>query len=380
MSVWCILISGGSGLRMGCDGSKTLLPLCGKPALCRALRTLRRHCDGVVLVHRPQDEKDIRAALERANLSVERFAPGGCDRQESVQNGLKQLPDDCSIVLVHDGARPLVDDDTIVHVLADVRAYGTGIASTPVTDTIKQVHPDETVASTPERAQLRAVQTPQGFSRTLLDRAHREVKQRCTDDAALVEALGVPVHLSRGSARNIKLTTPEDITLAEMYLSGSPRIGHGYDAHRLVEERALVLGGVTIPYEKGLLGHSDADVLLHALTDALLGAAALGDIGKHFPDRDPKYRGISSLLLLKEAAKLLYENGYAPMNVDVTVIAQRPRLADYIPRMRENIADALVLPVSCVSVKATTTEGMGFEGAGEGISAHAVAMICTVTD
>ena len=153
------------------------------------------------------------------------------------------------------------------------------------------------------------------------------------------------------------------------------RIGTGYDVHRLVEDRALIIGGVVIPYEKGLLGHSDADVLLHAITDALLGAAALGDIGKHFPDRDPRYKGISSLLLLKEAVKLLKNSGFVPLNIDATVIAQQPKLAAYIPQMRENIANALGIDISFVSVKATTTEGMGFEGEGLGISAHCVAMI-----
>lgn len=375
MSIWSILLAGGSGQRMGTQGNKTLISLCGEPALCRALRTLRRHCDGVVLVIRAEDKDDIALALSQSDLTVERWAEGGYDRQESVKNGLAAVPEDCDIVLVHDGARALVDDETIENVISDVRTYGTGVASTLVTDTIKQIHPDETVDSTPNRALLRAVQTPQGFAYSLLARAHQEITHRCTDDAALVAELGVPIHLSRGNARNIKLTTPEDIALAEFYLGAMPRIGHGYDAHRLVEERALILGGVNIPYEKGLLGHSDADVLLHAITDALLGAAALGDIGQHFPDRDPRYKGISSLILLKEAVKLLRAHGFAPLNIDATIIAQRPKLAAFIPQMRQNIADALGVDLSCVSVKATTTEGMGFEGEGAGISTHAVAMI-----
>ena len=191
----------------------------------------------------------------------------------------------------------------------------------------------------------------------------------------LMERLGVPVHLCAGSPRNIKLTAPEDLTLADFYLSGLPRVGHGYDAHRLVPDRKLILGGVEIPYEKGLLGHSDADVLVHAVIDALLGAAALGDIGGHFPDSDPQYKGVFSIRLLEETARILKDAGFAPRNIDATLIAQRPKLAAYIPRMRENIAAAVGLDTACVSVKATTTEGMGFEGAGEGISAHAVALI-----
>ena len=160
-----------------------------------------------------------------------------------------------------------------------------------------------------------------------------------------------------------------------MLLSGLPRVGHGYDAHRLVEDRKLILGGVEIPYEKGLLGHSDADVLIHAIIDALFGAAAMGDIGQHFPDRDPQYKGISSLLLLNETRRILTEKGFAILNIDSTLIAQKPKLASFIPEMRERIADMLLVDINAVSVKATTTEGMGFEGIGEGISAHAVAML-----
>ena len=375
MSTWSLLLSGGSGTRMGCAGNKTLLPLLGESAVCHALRTLRRHCDGVVMVIRPVDEKDIRAALAKSRLSVEKIVYGGADRQESVCNGLTALPDDCDIVLVHDGARPLVDDETVRNVISSVRQYGSGIASTPVTDTFKQVDENGVAVATPDRNFLRAVQTPQGFKKDLLLRAHHEIKERCTDDAALVSQLGVPVHLCEGSRRNIKLTTPEDIAMAEHYLNVFPRIGHGYDAHKLVEGRKFILGGVDIPYEKGLLGHSDADVLLHAITDALLGAAAMGDIGKHFPDKDPQYKGISSLLLLEKAVALLRENGFEPLNIDATVICQRPKLAPHIPQMRENIARACGLEVDCVSVKATTTEGMGFEGEGLGVSTHAVALI-----
>ena len=375
MSTWSLLLSGGSGTRMGCAGNKTLLPLLGESAICHALRTLRRHCDGVVMVIRPIDEADIRAALAKSHLSVENIVYGGADRQESVYNGLAALPDDCDIVLVHDGARPLIDDETVQNVISSVRQYGSGIASTPVTDTFKQVDENGVAVATPDRNFLRAVQTPQGFKKDLLLRAHHEIKQLCTDDAALVSQLGVPVHLCEGSRRNIKLTTPEDIAMAEHYLNVFPRIGHGYDAHKLVEDRKFILGGVDIPFEKGLLGHSDADVLLPALTDALLGAAAMGDIGKHFPDKDPQYKGISSLLLLEKAVVLLRENGFEPLNIDATVICQRPKLAPHIPQMRENIARACGLEVDCVSVKATTTEGMGFEGEGLGVSTHAVALL-----
>ena len=195
------------------------------------------------------------------------------------------------------------------------------------------------------------------------------------EDAALVEQLGVPVHLCPGSPRNLKLTTPEDIALAEFYLSGMPRIGHGYDVHRLTEGRALILGGVTIPYEKGLLGHSDADVLTHAVMDALLGAAALGDIGKLFPDSADEFAGISSLELLRRVKLHLAAAGYDVVNIDATILAQAPKLAPYREQMRSNIARELQIDVSRVSVKATTEEHLGFTGSGEGMAAHAIALL-----
>ena len=377
MSTWAILLSGGSGTRMGTDINKTLLPLGSECALCRALRVLRRHCDGIITVVRPGDLDAARQAVADSGLTSEWFVPGGENRQESVRCGLDKLPEDCDIVLVHDGARPLVDDLTVQRVIESVRRFGSGVASTPVTDTIKQVDGEGIAVSTPDRGTLRAVQTPPGFARHLLERAHREADCLCTDDAALVARLGVSVHLTEGSPRNIKLTTPEDLFMAQFLLGAMPRIGHGYDAHRLVPERPLILGGVDIPYEKGLLGHSDADVLVHAVIDALFGAAALGDIGRHFPDRDPQYKGIRSVRLLEEAKKRLESSGFSVYNIDATLIAQQPKLASYIPAMRKNIADALGLEESRVSVKATTTEGLGFEGAGEGISAHAVALIHT---
>ena len=185
----------------------------------------------------------------------------------------------------------------------------------------------------------------------------------------------MPVHLCPGSPRNLKLTTPEDIALAEFYLSGMPRIGHGYDAHRLVEGRDLILGGVKIDYEKGLDGHSDADVLVHAVMDALLGAAAMGDIGKLFPDNDDRYLGADSMELLCEVSRRLAEAGYRLGNLDATIIAQRPKLAPYIAQMRRNIADALRTDIGNISVKATTEERLGFTGSGEGIAAHTVCLI-----
>jgi 2-C-methyl-D-erythritol 4-phosphate cytidylyltransferase/2-C-methyl-D-erythritol 2,4-cyclodiphosphate synthase len=259
-------------------------------------------------------------------------------------------------------------------VLRMARETGAAVPALPVTDTLKKGR-DGLVAGTQPREGLYAVQTPQGFSREVLERAYKECVDALTDDAGLVERLGLPVAIVPGSRRNIKITLPEDFAMAEQMMTSAPRVGLGYDAHRLVEGRQLILGGVAIPHEKGLLGHSDADVVLHALTDALLGACALGDIGQHFPDSDPAYQGISSLLLLEKTVALLKEKGFRPMQCDLTIQAQRPKLAPHLPRMRANIAAALGIPLDKVGLKATTTEGLGFVGWEEGIAVQAVAVV-----
>ena len=230
------------------------------------------------------------------------------------------------------------------------------------------------VLDTPDRATLYAVQTPQCFRRALYTQALAAVTGEkaslVTDDCSLFELAGLPVRLTEGDYANYKITTKEDLQKEK-----TMRIGHGYDVHRLVEDRKLIMGGVEIPYEKGLLGHSDADVLLHAVMDAVLGAAALGDIGQHFPDNDPAYKGADSLALTREVARIIAEHGYKVGNIDATILCQRPKLAPHIPAMRRNIADAFGLPVDAVSVKATTEEHLGFTGEGLGIAAHAVALI-----
>ena len=379
MSVYAILVSGGSGTRMGARENKTLLPVGGVPSCVRAGRTLLGAVDGLVAVVRAGEEAVFRAVFQKYALPVSAVVTGGDTRQQSVRRGLDALPGDCSEVLVHDGARPLVDGETVRRVLESVRSYGTGVAAVPMTDTVKRADGTGMVQATLDRAGLWRMQTPQGFRRDILERAHRLAKEEMTDDAALVEALGEPVRLVRSSARNIKLTDREDWMTANLLAGPALRVGSGFDAHRLVPGRALILCGVEVPYELGLDGHSDADVALHALCDALLGAAALGDIGQHFPDTDERYRGISSLLLTERTRALLAEAGFTPVNVDVTIVAQRPKLAPYIGQMRRQVADALRLPLDAVSVKATTTERMGYEGRGEGISAQASVMVAAVT-
>ncbi len=382
-----ILLAAGSGKRMQAGENKVFLPLCGMPALCRSVRAFQGLCDALVLVVKPDEEQKARELLHAHGLmgAVSAIAYGGPERQDSVRNGLALLPKEESIVLIHDGARPLIAKEVIERAIASVKEHGTGVASVPVKDTIKQVDGENKAVSTPDRARLRAVQTPQGFMKSILLAAHHQAEEKgilATDDAALVEALGIPVQLTEGSLDNMKITTPEDVLMAEAALNKregqhppSIRIGQGYDVHQLTRGRKLILCGVEIPHETGLLGHSDADVALHALTDALLGALALGDIGKHFPDSDPAYKGISSLLLLKHVVSLVKKHGFTVGNADVTIVAQRPKLAPYIAAMRESAAEALQTPQDRVNIKATTTEHLGFEGEEKGISAHAVCLL-----
>ncbi len=247
---------------------------------------------------------------------------------------------------------------------------GGAAPAVPVKDTVKQAS-GHLVTDTPDRASLWAVQTPQVFRRQLYLQALEAVQDdSVTDDCQLLERAGMPVELTAGSYENYKITTPDDLKEEKKM-----RIGHGYDVHRLVEGRPLILGGVNIPWEKGLLGHSDADVLAHAVMDALLGAAALGDIGKHFPDTDPAYKGADSLVLAQKVAELLAQEGWRIGNVDATILCQAPKLAPHIAAMRQNLAAALGVDANQVSVKATTEEKLGFTGEGKGIAVHAVALL-----
>lgn len=377
---YAIILAGGSGSRMGAACNKVLLDLQGVPVITRAVKAFESLVDSIVLVSREEDTPAMQAAMVAAQLPVT-IVVGGKTRQESVWNGLCALPAACTHVLIHDGARCLVDEATIRRCMASVEEYGTGVAAIPAIDTIKQVNSEEIVTATPDRSCLRTVQTPQGFTVELIRRAHEAAHTDSflgTDDASLVERLGVPVHLTLGDRSNIKLTTPEDIKMAETFLPHdfpALRIGQGYDVHRLVEGRDLILCGVVVPHTLGLLGHSDADVALHALMDAMLGAMALGDIGKHFPDTDERYRGISSMKLLEHVVELLARNHAHVSNCDVTIVAQKPKLLPYIPQMRANVAAALSLSLNRVNVKATTTERLGFEGREEGISAQAICMV-----
>ena len=384
MKTYALILAGGSGRRMGAAVNKVLLPVAGVPCLRRSVDAFAGLVDEAILVCRLEDRPAVEAAMEGCALPLH-YALGGSTRQASVRSGLLSVPfGPEDLVLVHDGARCLVTAEIISRVLASCLAHGSGVAAVPVSDTIRR--PDPAGAETLDRSRLLAIQTPQGFfARRLLEAsvlAERDGFEG-TDDASLLERLGQPVSYVEGGRYNLKLTSPEDLIMAEALLSGSSlsggqpllRIGQGYDVHRFAENRKLILCGVEVPCDQGLLGHSDADVALHALMDAMLGAAALGDIGQHFPDTDPAYSGISSLLLLEHVRALLSSRGFTPVNLDITIVAQRPKLAPWIPAMRQKIADALRLSPDLVSVKATTTEKLGFEGRCEGISAQAVCLL-----
>ncbi len=365
--VFAIIVAAGKGTRIGFD--KMLYKLEGVPVVERSVMAFQNNSliDSIVVVAGDNIEpvKEITSAYSKVTAVVR----GGSQRAGSVANGLAAIEGD-GLVAVHDGARPFVSDEIINETIAAASKTKAAIPCVPVKDTIKMAAGNVVAQSLP-REKLYITQTPQVFEiadyKKLLE---ENTDFSITDDAQLFEKAGYNVAICKGSYENFKITTIEDIKKEK-----TMRIGHGYDVHKLVENRKLILGGVEIPYEKGLLGHSDADVLAHAVSDALLGAMALGDIGKHFPDTDPQYKGVDSLYLMSCVKKLLDEKGAKIENVDATILCQKPKLAPHIVTMRENIARTLALDVECVSVKATTEEGLGFTGSGEGIAVHSVCLL-----
>lgn len=380
--VTVIVVAAGRGSRFGGDLPKQFLKIGEKTVLERAIEPFQDHpaVDGIIVAASEEYLEYCRMLCSRFH-KTEAVVCGGEQRQDSVFACLEKVND--GLVMVHDGARPFVARDVIDRVIDGAYNHGASAPCVPVKDTIRQTDDSGGLSSTTlERSSLFCVQTPQGFHTQILKRAYEKAQMDGfvgTDDAGLVERLGEPVSITEGDYANIKITTREDLpeqtagwrNLNKMDM----RIGSGYDVHQLTEGRKLILGGVDIPYEKGLLGHSDADVLLHALMDALLGAAALGDIGKHFPDTDEKYRGISSLKLLEHVKLLISDSGYSVGNADITVIAQKPKIASYIPAMRKNIAETLGIEIERVNVKGTTTEKLGFVGRCEGIACEAVCIL-----
>jgi 2-C-methyl-D-erythritol 4-phosphate cytidylyltransferase/2-C-methyl-D-erythritol 2,4-cyclodiphosphate synthase len=282
-------------------------------------------------------------------------------------------------VVIHDAARPLVSDVLISRTVDAAFSTGAAIAALRASETVKRADASGRIAETLPRDEIYLAQTPQAFRVEVLRDALTIVAD-ATDEAGLAEQAGHAVQLVEGDPRNLKITTPDDLALAERFLGATAaapavRIGNGYDLHRLVEGRPLVLGGVTIPFDKGLLGHSDADVICHAVTDAILGAAAAGDIGRHFPDTDAAWKDADSIELLRRASAIVRGAGFAVSNVDVVVIAQRPKLAPYADVIRSRVASAIGCDPSQISVKGKTNEGVDSIGAGDSIAAHAVALL-----
>ncbi|MBD9009373.1 MAG: 2-C-methyl-D-erythritol 2,4-cyclodiphosphate synthase [Clostridiales bacterium] len=380
-----VIAAGGSGTRMGGNVPKQFVRIGGIPIIVRTLLKFETcsDIDEIIVVVRDCDIETVKILLNEYKITkLTRIVKGGATRQASVLNGINAASG--RFVFIHDAARPFVTPEQISEVVNETHRFGAAALGVPIKDTLKTVKKDGMISETVDRENKYSIQTPQGFEIEMIRAAHREAERKgvsVTDDCALAELSGASVKVVEGSSLNIKLTTPEDIILAEGILNSKKgeteqvRVGLGYDVHRLVKERELILGGIKIPYELGLLGHSDADVLLHSIMDAMLGAAALGDIGTHFPDTDEKWRGADSCMLLAAVRNILKENGFSVVNIDATIIAQKPKLADFIPHMREKISEVLEISAACVSVKATTTEKLGFCGRGEGIAAEAICMI-----
>ncbi len=383
-----IIPAGGAGTRMGRNRPKQYLELAGEPILIHTLRAFAEAevVDGIIVVVPEEWQVQTKELVQEAGLSkVLRVVCGGIRRQDSVANGLAAVPEATTFVLVHDGARPLITPELIARCLEGAKKHGAAMAALPVTDTLKKVDGAGLIESTIDRSSLYQAQTPQVMSASLLRQAFKQAQEdgfEGTDEASFLEHIGERMVVVDGDEQNIKVTRAGDLVVAENILaernkkmSVKIRVGHGFDAHKLVEGRDLILGGVTIPYSMGLLGHSDADVLTHALCDGLLGAASLGDIGVHFPDSDATYKGISSIKLLVHVITLLHEKGFVLQNADITVVAQAPKLAPHWPAMKTNLAQACQVSEDCFNLKGTTTEKMGFTGRGEGISAHAVVLL-----
>jgi 2-C-methyl-D-erythritol 4-phosphate cytidylyltransferase/2-C-methyl-D-erythritol 2,4-cyclodiphosphate synthase len=318
-----------------------------------------------------------------------RIVAGGARRQDSVANAADAVASDTDVVLVHDAARPFVSAAAISRAIAAAVEHGAAIVGVTAVDTVKRVDRrggTAIVVETIPRETIVLAQTPQAFRREVLEAAVAAGRRgvEATDEAMLAEQAGHRVHVVEGDTGNVKMTTAEDLARAradgDAPRGGAARAGVGYDLHRLVEGRPLILGGVTIPSALGALGHSDADAAAHAVTDALLGAACLGDIGRHFPDTDPRWKGASSLELLRQCATLAREAGYAVLNVDVAIVLERPKIAPHLPAIRAGLAGALGIGLDAVSVKGKTNEGVDAVGRGEAIAAHAVALLGRVSD
>ena len=378
--VCAVVVAAGRGTRFGGDRPKQYLPLGGRMILRHAVAAFAAHprLAAVQVAIRPED----RGLFEDAVAGLDKVLPpvaGGATRQESVRLGLDALaalrPQH---VLIHDGARPFPSPTLIDRVIDALGRAPAAVPCLPLRDTIKSVE-DGAVRATVDRTRLWRAQTPQGFHFAAILAAHRATTGReLTDDSAVAESAGLMPLMVAGDESNLKVTTADDLAAAERLLAarrGDVRVGQGFDVHAFGPGDKIVVCGVEIPYDAGLVGHSDADVGLHALTDAVLGAISAGDIGQHFPPSDPKWRGASSDQFLRHAADLVAGRGGAVAHIDVTIVCERPRIGPYRAAMAERVAANLGIAAGRVSVKATTTDRLGFTGRGEGIAAHAVATV-----
>lgn len=389
MSVAALIVAAGRGSRARGAGEppKQYALIGGAPVLARTLAAFAAHpsIDLIQVVIHPDDRESYLAAVADAGAKLLPAVPGGASRQRSVLNGLEALAaHQPRAVLIHDAARPFVTPDIVDRVLSALASSPGALAAEPVADTLKRATPDNLVAGTVDRDGLWRAQTPQGFAFEAILAAHRRAaaagRDDFTDDAAIAEWDGLSVALVRGSAQNAKITTAEDLAMADRLLGATlavmeTRTGTGFDVHRFAAGDHVWLCGVSIPHSQSLEGHSDADVGLHALTDAILGALGDGDIGQHFPPSDPQWKGAASHVFLADAARRVAARGGRIVNADVTLLCEAPRIGPHRDAMRAAIAAMLGIPVERVAVKATTTEGLGFTGRREGIAAMATASI-----
>lgn len=372
MRIAAILVAAGSGSRFGGDLPKQFVRIAGKPVIRHAAEALLPH---VSVLQPVGNAAAISAALD--GLDVLDAVPGGDTRQASVAAGLAALaPHSPDIVLVHDAARPFLPPATIPALLVALRSHDGAIPAVPVADTLKRVQSGRIVTTVPRDGLYRA-QTPQAFRYHLLRALHATGTASATDDAGLLEAAGHPVAIVPGADDNIKLTFPEDLVRLERALLPGllPRTGSGFDVHAIEVGRPLILCGITVPHEWGLAGHSDADVGIHALCDAIYGALAEGDIGRHFPPSEMKWKDADSARFLRHAAERIAARGGMLANADVTLICERPKITPHAPAMIARLAELLGVETGRISVKATTTERLGFTGRGEGIAAQATATV-----
>jgi 2-C-methyl-D-erythritol 4-phosphate cytidylyltransferase/2-C-methyl-D-erythritol 2,4-cyclodiphosphate synthase len=378
MSVGVIIVAAGRSQRMGGATPKPLLDLGGRSVLRRSVAAFDAH-PGVqeLVVVLPAEWVDAAPTVIGPTIRRCQCVAGGAERHDSVRRGFARLPDDVDIVLVHDAARPFADASLIDRVLGATRETGAAVPAVQARDTVKRVDRSRRVVTeTIPRDEIWLAQTPQGFRRAVLGAAIAAAERvDATDEAMIVERAGQPVRVVDGDERNVKITTPDDLAAARARLTPVPRVGTGYDLHRLVEGRPLVLAGIVVPFERGPLGHSDGDVVCHALIDAMLGAAADGDIGRHFPNTDARWKDAAGLDLLAAAARIIAGKGFVVASADVTVVLERPKLAPHVDGIRAAIARTLGVDVGQVSVKAKTNEGVDAAGRGEAIAAHAVAVL-----